>query len=182
MEKKSKTIDDGLFNRTYNMFQLLKRLPDRPISEEELGGLIGVLPPDSANSLQSFFNPSIQQASQAFIRMVATVFDETRQAREKGKKVVLLPFNFPPEIIHSFNNLAPVTTELLSTAATIVLEGQGERYWDHVLGLGLPDHLCSANAIELGSMLSGLDYEPDAIVSGCNDPFGLMFYAVPYFS
>ena len=51
MEKKSKTIDDGLFNRTYNMFQLLKRLPDRPISEEELGGLIGVLPPDSATSL-----------------------------------------------------------------------------------------------------------------------------------
>ncbi|NLA12411.1 MAG: 2-hydroxyacyl-CoA dehydratase [Firmicutes bacterium] len=162
-----KKIDDGLFNRTYSMFQLLRRLPDRHISEEEVAGLIGVLPPDSANSLQSFFKPSIQQASRAFIAMIGTVLEETRHARERGKKVVLLPFNFPPEIVHSFNNLAPVTTELLSTAATVVLEGQGERYWDYVLGLGLPDHLCSANAIELGSMLSGMDYEPDAIISGC---------------
>ncbi len=162
-----KKIDDGLFNRTYSMFQLLRRLPDRHISEEEVAGLIGVLPPDSANSLQSFFKPSIQQASRAFIAMIGTVLEETRHAKERGKKVVLLPFNFPPEIVHSFNNLAPVTTELLSTAATVVLEGQGERYWDYVLGLGLPDHLCSANAIELGSMLSGMDYEPDAIISGC---------------
>ncbi|NLA04138.1 MAG: 2-hydroxyacyl-CoA dehydratase [Firmicutes bacterium] len=167
MTQKGKPINDGLFNRTYDMFQLLKKLPDRFLSEEEVKGLLGVLPPDSANSLQSFFRPSIQRASRAFINMVAAVFDETRHAQKEGKKVVLLPFNFPPEIVHSFENLAPVTTELLSTAATIVLEGQGERYWDYVLGLGLPDHICSANAIELGSMLSGLDYEPDAIISGC---------------
>ena len=165
--KTSRTLDDGLFNRTYKMFQVLERLPDRYISEEEVKGLLGVLPPDSATSLQSFFKPSIQQASQAFIRMVMAVLKGTYEAREKGKKVVLLPFNFPPEIIHAFENLAPVTTELLTTAGTVVLEGQGERYWDYVLGLGLPDHICSANAIELGSMLSGLDYQPDAIVSGC---------------
>ncbi len=167
MPQTNNKLNDGLFTRTNSMLQLLKRLPDRPLSEEEVGGLIGVLPPDSANSLQSFFRPSIQPATRAFIDMVAAVYDMTTSADEKGKKVVLLPFNFPPEIIHSFENLAPVTTELLSTAATILLEGQGERYWDYVLGLGLPDHICSANAIELGSMLSGLDYQPDAIVSGC---------------
>ncbi len=35
------------------------------------------------------------------------------------------------------------------------------------MGLGLPDHLCSANTIDLGSTLTGLDFKPDAIISGC---------------
>lgn len=166
METKNRAVDEGLFNRIYGIFQVLKKLPPR-LSERELEGLLKVLSPDSANSLQSLLKPSLQPASLAFFDMIAAVLDETRQARAQGKKVVLMPFNFPPEIIHSFENLAPVTTELLSTAGVVSLEGQGERYWDYVLGLGLPDHICSANAIELGSMLTGLDYETDAIISGC---------------
>ncbi len=156
----------GLFSRVHALFSVLKKLPDS-LSAEELEGLIKVLPADSANSMKSLLKPSIQQASMPFLRMLIAALDETKAAKEQGHKVVLAPFNFPPEIIHAFDKLVPITTEVLTTLGVVSLEGQGERYWEHAMGLGLPDHLCSANTIDLGSMLSGMDFEPDAIISGC---------------
>lgn len=156
----------GLFNRVYSLFQVIDRLPES-LSEAELEGLLKVLPPDSARSMKSLLKPAIQPASIPFLHMLSTSLREAREAKEKGKKVVLAPFNFPPEIIHAFDNLFPLTTEVLTTLGVVSLEGQGERYWETAMGLGLPDHLCSANAIDLGSMLSGIDFEPDAIISGC---------------
>ena len=156
----------GLFSRVHALFSILEKLPQQ-ISEEELEGLVKVLPADSANSMRSLLKPAIQQASMPFLQMLSAALNETATAKEQGKKVVLAPFNFPPEIIHAFDNLAPITTEVLTTLGVVSLEGQGERYWEYAMGLGLPDHLCSANTIDLGSMLSGIDFEPDAIISGC---------------
>ncbi|NLI69516.1 MAG: 2-hydroxyacyl-CoA dehydratase [Firmicutes bacterium] len=166
MENKTGAVKKGLYDRVYSLFSLLQRLPPK-ISAEELEGLAGVIPDDSANSLKSLFKPSIQDATYEFVRMLGTALEETKRAREEGKKVVLAPFNFPPEIIHAFDNLVPITTEVLTTMGVVTLEGQGERYWDYAMGLGLPDHLCSANTIDLGSTLTGLDFKPDAIISGC---------------
>ncbi|NLZ28652.1 MAG: 2-hydroxyacyl-CoA dehydratase, partial [Firmicutes bacterium] len=166
MKNKIGAIRKGLYDRVYSLFSLLQRLPPK-ISVEELEGLIGVLPDDSANSMRSLFKPSIQDATYEFVRMLSTTLEETKKAKEEGKKVVLIPFNFPPEIIHAFDNLVPITTEIMTTMGVVTLEGQGERYWDYAMGLGLPDHLCSANTVDLGSTLSGLDFKPDAIVSGC---------------
>jgi benzoyl-CoA reductase/2-hydroxyglutaryl-CoA dehydratase subunit BcrC/BadD/HgdB len=89
---------------------------------------------------------------------------EAREAKEAGGKVVLVPFNFPPEILHSFKNVTFLTSEILTTLGVVGLEGQGERYWDYAMGLGIPDFLCSANTIALGSILSGEDFIPDAII------------------
>ncbi len=166
MKNKIGAIRKGLYDRVYSLFSLLQRLPPK-ISVEELEGLIGVLPDDSANSMRSLFKPSIQDATYEFVRMLGTTLEESKKAKDEGKKVVLIPFNFPPEIIHAFDNLVPITTEIMTTMGVVTLEGQGERYWDYAMGLGLPDHLCSANTVDLGSTLSGLDFKPDAIVSGC---------------
>lgn len=167
MNKISEKADQtGLFSRVHSLFSVLQRLPAE-LSEEELEGLLKVLPADSANSMKSLLKPSIQQASMTFLQMLSTALEETKAAKKTGKKVVLAPFNFPPEIIHAFDNLVPITTEVLTTLGVVALEGQGERYWDYAMGLGLPDHICSANTIDLGSMLSGMDFEPDAIISGC---------------
>jgi benzoyl-CoA reductase/2-hydroxyglutaryl-CoA dehydratase subunit BcrC/BadD/HgdB len=163
---REKTKNPGLFSRVHALFSVLKKLPDK-LSPEELEGLLKVLPADSANSMKSLLKPSIQPASMAFLKMLSNALDEIKSAKSLGKKVVLAPFNFPPEIIHAFDNLVPITTEVLTTLGVVALEGQGERYWEHAMGLGLPDHLCSANTIDLGSMLSGIDFEPDAIISGC---------------
>jgi len=156
----------GLFSRVYALFSVLQRLPAR-LSTDELEGLLKVLPADSANSMRSLLKPSLQPASMPFLQMLSAALAEVKTAKAEGKKVVLAPFNFPPEIIHAFDNLVPITTEVLTTLGVVSLEGQGGRYWEYAMGLGLPDHLCSANAIDLGSMLTGMDFEPDAIISGC---------------
>ena len=166
VENGKSMVQEGLYDRVYGLFKVISRLPDS-MSEEEVDGLIKVLPPDSANTMQSLLKPSIQDASFSFLHMLYTALEETRTAREKGKKVVLVPFNFPPEIIHAFDNLVPITTEVLTTLGVVALEGQGERYWEYAMGMGLPDHLCSANTIDLGSTMSGMDFDPDAIISGC---------------
>ncbi len=166
MENTKMLPNEGLFDRVYGLFEILKKLPPQ-LSENELEGLLKVLPPDSANSMQALLKPSIQKASLTFLNMLTTALEETRNAKKNGKKVILVPFNFPPEIIHAFDNLAPITTEVLTTLGVVALEGQGERYWEYAMGLGLPDHLCSANTIDLGSTLTGIDFDPDAIISGC---------------
>lgn len=158
---------EGLFNRVYSLFGVLKKLPDR-LSEEELEGVVKVLPPDTANTFSSLLKPSIQEAGLAFLKLLLTWLEEAVQAKKDGKKVVLLPFNFPPEIVHAFDNLYPLTSEVLTTLGVAALEGQGERYWNYAMGLGLPDHLCSANTIELGSILTGVDFKPDVIISGAS--------------
>jgi benzoyl-CoA reductase/2-hydroxyglutaryl-CoA dehydratase subunit BcrC/BadD/HgdB len=158
------TERQGLYERVYALFGIVGKLRE-DMSEEETEGILRVLPSDTYKALKSILRHDIMHASFAFMSMVRTWLEEAVQAREEGKKIVLVPFNFPPEIIHAFDNAFPLTSEVLSTLGVVTLEGQGERYWDYAMGLGLPDHICSSNTIELGSMLTGMDFEPDAIVS-----------------
>ncbi len=166
MENAKIKFNEGLFNRIFSLFQVIKKLPEH-ISEEETEGLLKVLPPDSANSMKSLLRQEVQPASRAFFHALTASLEEANNGKKEGKKVVLVPFNFPPEIIHAFENIVPITTEILTTLGVVALEGQGERYFDYALGLGLPDHICSANTIDLGSTLTGMDFKPDAIISGC---------------
>lgn len=161
----------GLFNRVTQILELALRMPEK-LSDEEIDGLMRVLPPDSRQSLSAMFIPRLRDTSIVFLKMVADWMIKARNASSEGKKVILVPFNFPPEIIHAFDSAWPITSEVLSTLGVVALEGQGERYWDMAMGLGLPDHICSSNTVELGSMLGSSDFRPQAIVSaapgGCD--------------
>ncbi len=157
-------LREGLFDRVYALFEVLPRLPEE-LSEEEVEGLIKALPADLKGTFRSLLRPSLQEATIPFFNLLFKWLNEAKQAKSKGKKVVFVPFNFNPEIIHCFDNLFPLTSEILNTLGVLMLQGQGERYWDYAMGMGLPDHLCSANAIEVGSALTGLDFKPDAIIS-----------------
>ncbi len=163
MQDKEK-INRGLFNRINATFGVIKRFPES-LSDKEVEGLIKVMPQNPAQTLTFLLNAEIRDASLAFLQLLLIWLEEAQRAKEEGKKVILLPFSFPPEIIHCFDNLFPLTSEVLSTLAVVALEGQGEEYWDFAMGLGLPDHICSSSSIELGSALMGGDLEPDAIIS-----------------
>ena len=76
-----------------------------------------------------------------------------------------MPFNFAPEVIYMFENAVPMITEGITTLSTAALDKQGDKYWDFALAMGLPDTLCSASAIEMGSLLTGVDFQPDLILS-----------------
>ena len=161
----------GLFDRVSAMLEIVNKLPD-DMSDEEVEGVLGLLPPDSRQGMGAFFVPRVRKAGNVFLKMIASWFLGAREARREGKKIIIVPFNFPPELIHAFDNANPITSEILSTIGVVALEGQGERYWDMAIGLGLPDHMCSSHTIELGSILGSEDFRPHAIVSsapgGCD--------------
>ncbi len=155
---------NGMFDRVAELFEVIDMLPGT-MSDEEIAGLLGFLPPDAANSLGAMLIPRVREGSLAFMRLLAGWLKDAGNARAEGKKSILVPFCFPPELIHAFDSAFPVTSEVLSTLGVVALEGQGERYYDMALGLGLPDHICSSNSIEIGSMLGSDDFQPQGIVS-----------------
>ena len=161
----------GLFDRVSSMMEIIDRLPD-DMSDEELEGVLALLPPDVRQSIGAIFVPRVRKAGIPFMKLIASWLLGARRARLEGKKIIIVPFNFPPELIHAFDTLYPITSEILSTLGVLGLEGQGERYWDMAMGLGLPDHMCSSNTIELGSILGSEDFKPNAIISaapgGCD--------------
>lgn len=163
MASLSRDTGGGLFRRVEDLIQVAMLLP-RGMSDQEVEGLLHVLPPDTSRSMRALLCPRFRDVSLDFIHMIGGWIREARRAREEGRKVVLVPFNFPPEVIYLFRDAVPITSEVLTTLGVAVLEGQGERYWDYAMGLGIPDFLCSSSTIELGSVLTGSDFEPDIIV------------------
>jgi hypothetical protein len=164
-------IKRGLMDRVYSLLSLMDHLPET-MSDEEVEGLLGFLPADISHTIEAVLHPRFREVSLFFFKTVANWLEEAVSTKEEGGKVILVPFNFPPEILHCFENATPITSEVLSTFGVAALDGQGEPYWDFAMGLGMPDSLCSANTIELGSVLSREDFLPDAIVQtapgGCD--------------
>jgi benzoyl-CoA reductase/2-hydroxyglutaryl-CoA dehydratase subunit BcrC/BadD/HgdB len=157
---------EGLINRAHEIFGIVDLLPDG-MSDAEVEGILHILPVELGKTLGAFFKPRVRKASMKFFRLTKQWLDAAFEAKQSGKKVFLIPFNFPPEIVHCFEGAWPITSEVLSSLGVLALEGQGERYWDYAMGLGLPDFACSANMIEVGSALTESDFTPDAIISDC---------------
>ena len=155
---------EGLFDRLYSLLQLVDRMPG-DLSDEEAEGITALLPPDVADTMNAFFIRRVRRAGLSFLKMIYQWMDNAREAKASGKKVILVPFNFVPELVHAFDGAVPLTSEVLSAMGAAGTEGKAHRYWDYAMGLGIPDHLCSSSTIELGSMLTGKDFEADAIIS-----------------
>jgi len=157
---------EGLFDRLQDIIGLVEMIPNE-FSDEESEGIIRVVPTDLKKTLRAFWAPRVRSTSQVFFKMLNSWMQGARRAKAEGKKVFLVPFNFPVELIHCFEGAWPITSEMLSTIGVAVLEGQGERYWDYAMGMGFPEFSCSANMIEVGSVLTESDFRPDAIISDC---------------
>ncbi len=153
----------GLFDRAYALFALVGTLPD-DMSDEELEGLLHVVPADLRSTLAAILHPRYRRAGMVYLKMIAAWLDEAYHSQERGEKLLIGTFNYLPELIHAFEGAALLTSEVVTTLGVVALAGQGERYWDYAMGLGIPDFLCSANTIALGSVLTGSDFVPDGIV------------------
>jgi benzoyl-CoA reductase/2-hydroxyglutaryl-CoA dehydratase subunit BcrC/BadD/HgdB len=155
-----------MMNRIYEIFSIVDTLPEN-ISDEELDGLLHILPSDIRNTLSAFFAPHVRAVCLELFRVVKKWLESAFETKRSGGKVFLVPFNFVPELVYCFEGAWPITSEVLSSLGVLALEGQGERYWDYAMGLGLPDFACSANMIEVGSALTDSDFLPDGIISDC---------------
>ena len=105
----SDSAEAGMLNRVNALFEVVGKLPDT-ISDEEIAGLMSLLPKDSRNSLSALFIPRLREGSLAFVKMISSWLEEARCASEEGKKTILVPFCFPPEIIQAFDSALPVTS------------------------------------------------------------------------
>ena len=176
---------DNAFERTVSILDMIYEFPD-DFSDEELEGLASYLNPDIRNTVMGLFDiKSARSVEVFFIKKVIDILREARDARAEGrKKLVFIPFTFPPELIFAFDNLFPVCTEIIAGLTMVVCAGQGERFWDFAMGLGLPDSLCSANTMTIGSFLMGPGIRPDAIVSNsvgsCNPNAKIHAFAADY--
>jgi benzoyl-CoA reductase/2-hydroxyglutaryl-CoA dehydratase subunit BcrC/BadD/HgdB len=166
-------MPEGMFDRLAWQISLLNPLPAPVINW--IGSILlalHILPEEARMAADAMWAPHVREGSVAFLKMIATWIVNARRAEREGRKVILLPFNFPSELIQCFDQARPLTSEILSTLGVVALRGQGEPYWDMAMGAGLPDHICSSNAIALGSMLGSEDFHPQAIVSaapgGCD--------------
>lgn len=167
------SLPKGLFDKLAPQLLLVDILPRSVLlTAGPILANLNVLPEDTQKAGKSLFAPHTKEASVDFLKMLAVWILNAKRARKKGEKVILIPFNFPCELVHAFDKGHPLTSEVLTTLGVAALPGQGEEYWNVAMGLGLPDHMCSANTIELGSVLSGDDFKPDAIISsapgGCD--------------
>ena len=157
-------VQAGIFKRGLALFGIIDQIKGIP-SDEELQGLLSLLPADSQTSIATMLDPEVREAGMPFLNMVREWMFMVRDAKQQGKKIILVPFNFPPDLVLAFDNAVAMTTEVLTTIAALALPGGGERYWEYIQSLGLPDHICSSNSIEVASVLCGLDIKPDAIIS-----------------
>jgi benzoyl-CoA reductase/2-hydroxyglutaryl-CoA dehydratase subunit BcrC/BadD/HgdB len=172
------------FERALGILDMISLLPDT-ISDEEIEGSKDFTFPDLQNTFLGVLElESSREVEILLFKRLMEILREAQSAQASGKKLVFIPFTFPPEILWGFETVFPVCTEIVGGLITNICAGQGERFWDFAMGLGLPDSLCSANTIAVASLLAGPGLKPDAIVSNspgsCNPNAKIHAFASDY--
>lgn len=174
---------DG-YGRMMDILDMIHKFPDK-MSDEEVEGAAEYVNPDIRNTVLGLLDiESARGVEILFIKRVIEALRGAERAKAEGKKIVYIPFTFPPEIIYSFESLYPICTEIIAGLIVNVCAGQGERFWDFAMGMGLPDSLCSANTITTGALCMGHGLRPDAIVcnssGSCNPNAKIHAFAADY--
>jgi benzoyl-CoA reductase/2-hydroxyglutaryl-CoA dehydratase subunit BcrC/BadD/HgdB len=102
------------------------------------------------------------------LKAIAAYFKIMEEGLNGKRKVVVHPFNFPPEILHAMG-VAPVFIEYLSTLASIAPKQYPDnvfKYLDYSHETGLPGTLCAGQLGGAGALLCGDWPKPDLILSG----------------
>lgn len=171
------------FERALGILEMIGKLSD--VSDEEVEGAAEFVFPDLRNTLLGVLElEASRELNVFFFSRLMNVFREAQQAQAEGKKLIFIPFTFPPEIFWGFENIFPLCTEIVGGLITNICAGQGERFWDYAMGMGLPDSLCSANTIGLMPIFMGPGIKPDAIVynspGSCNPNAKIHSFASDY--
>jgi len=109
-------------------------------------------------------DPDVRKMSNVFNSGLGNYWERVVTAREKGRKVVFMPFNFSPEIFYALD-MVPVCVEVLNTM-TMTLEEGIHSYLDLSVERGLPDSMCSAQRAVVGMLEAGSIEKPDLLING----------------
>jgi len=171
------------FERAIGILEMIGKLAG--VTDEEVEGAADFVFPELQSTVLGVLELESSREVEVFLfQKLMDIFREAQRAQEEGKKLIFIPFTFPPEIIWGFENVFPLCTEIVGGLIVNICAGQGERFWDFAMGMGLPDSLCSANTIAVASLLMGPGLKPDAIVSNspgsCNPNAKIHAFASDY--
>ncbi len=172
------------FERAVGILEMVYKFTEQ-VSDEAVEGAANFVFPELKNTVLGLLElPANRGLEIFFFQRLLELFWEAMRAQSEGKKLIFIPFTFPPELFWAFDSLFPLCTEIVSGAIVNICYGQGERFWDYAMSLGLPDSLCSGNTIGIASLLAGPGLKPDAIVyntpGSCNPNAKIHAFAADY--
>jgi benzoyl-CoA reductase/2-hydroxyglutaryl-CoA dehydratase subunit BcrC/BadD/HgdB len=152
--------------RIVEAFEMGAALPeDLNINAPEIQALMETMPEFRRGAFTAMAqNSDTRRISVKFNQCLSEYYRNLITARETGKKIVYIPFNFIPEIFHAMD-MVPVCAEVLTTMALSLEEGIYE-YLDLAVERGLPDSMCSTQRGVIGLFEAGLIDKPDLIING----------------
>lgn len=147
-------------------FQMGAALPEElDLDSPEVKALMEMMTESRRNTFLAMAkDPDVRKMSNVFNDGLGKYWDSVYTAKERGKKVVFVPFNFSPEICFAMD-LVPVCVEVLNTMALTLEEGI-EPYLDLAVERGLPDTMCSAQRGVVGLLEAGILDKPDLLMNG----------------
>lgn len=109
-------------------------------------------------------DPDVRKMAAVFNRGMGKYWESVVTARDQGRKVAFIPFNFSPEIFYALD-MVPVGVEILDTMTMTLAEGI-HPYLDLSVERGLPETMCSAQRAVVGLLEAGAMAKPDLLVNG----------------
>ena len=114
-------------DRIVELFEMSSSLPDDvDVNLPEVQAFVQTLPEYLQNSFKAgTADPDTRKMSQEFNKGLRVYFNKLQAAREEGKKIAFVPFNFGPEILYAMD-MVPVCVEVLTSMAQGLEEGVTE--------------------------------------------------------
>ncbi|MBW1710872.1 MAG: 2-hydroxyacyl-CoA dehydratase [Deltaproteobacteria bacterium] len=160
------TENNSALERIVTNFEMASSLPsDLDLESPAMKAVIDAMPEARRGTFLAMYqDPDVRETSVVFNRSSGNYWRSLLTARDEGKKIVFVPFNFAPEIFHALN-MVPVCVEVLTTMAQNLEEGVAE-YLDLAVERGLPDTMCSTQRGVIGLFEAGILEKPDLLING----------------
>ena len=100
-------------DRIVELFEMSSSLPEEvDVNLPEVQAFVQTLPEFLQNSFKAgTSDPDTRKISLAFNKGLGVYFNALRSAREAGKKIAFVPFNFGPEILYAMD-MVPVVSQI----------------------------------------------------------------------
>lgn len=160
------TEQRSALERMVEAFQMGSAMPEEmDIDSPEIQGLLMMMTENRRNTFLAMAkDPDVRKISNVFNTGLGKFWENVLHAKDSGKKVVFVPFNFAPELLFAMD-MIPVCVEVLNTMGVTLEEGI-EPYLDIAVERGLPDSMCSAQRGIVGLLEAGLLDKPDLLING----------------
>ena len=159
-------VAQDAIERMVGTFRMASALPEEiDFDSEPVKALLAGMEPGRRKTFLAMAkDPDVRKMSTVFNRGMGNYWESVVTAKDQGRKVVFIPFNFSPEIFYALD-MVPIGVEILDTM-TMTLDEGIHHYLDLSVERGLPETMCSAQRAVVGLLEAGAIRKPDLLVNG----------------